>query len=82
MCFPYQVQPSPTKACLYQALSYTSSIDKISPWVAPTSLPLIFHETTSTLHPHSRLFMPLRVESGLLHSLMTICVCPQDTEEA
>ncbi|KAG5373889.1 hypothetical protein IGI04_042793 [Brassica rapa subsp. trilocularis] len=36
----------------------------------------------SILHPSSRLFMPLRVESSLPPSLLTICVCSQDTEEA
>ncbi|KAF2606418.1 hypothetical protein F2Q68_00043889 [Brassica cretica] len=33
-----------------------------------------------TLHPPSRLFMPLRVESGLLPSLLDICVCSQAGE--
>ncbi|KAF3566822.1 hypothetical protein DY000_02014790 [Brassica cretica] len=36
----------------------------------------------STLHLPSRLSWPLRVESGLLPSLLVICVCYQDTEEA
>ncbi|KAF2535159.1 hypothetical protein F2Q68_00021959 [Brassica cretica] len=48
----------------------------------PSSLPLISHETGSTLHPPSSLFMPLRVESGLLPSLLDICVCSQDIDEA
>ena len=36
----------------------------------------------STLHPPSRLSWPVRVESGLLPSLLVKCVCSQDTEEA
>ncbi|KAF3597741.1 hypothetical protein DY000_02020788 [Brassica cretica] len=36
----------------------------------------------STLHLPSRLSWPLRVESCLLPSLLVICVCSQDTEEA
>ena len=36
----------------------------------------------STLHLPSRLSWPVRVESGLLPSLLVKCVCSQDTEEA
>ncbi|KAF3500066.1 hypothetical protein F2Q69_00040854 [Brassica cretica] len=36
----------------------------------------------SALHSPARLSMPLRVESGLLPSLLDICVCSQDIEEA
>ena len=39
-------------------------------------------EPVSALHPPLRLCWPLGVESGLLPSPLTICVCSQDTEEA
>ena len=38
--FPYYVRPCSSSAYLYQSLSYTSSIDKISPWVAPMFPPI------------------------------------------
>ena len=39
-------------------------------------------KTVSALHPPSRLFLPLGVDSGLLPFLLTICVCYQTVDEA
>ena len=47
-----------------------------------SSLPFISHETDSLLHPPSRLSWPLKVESGLLSSLMNLYVCYKAVEEA
>ncbi|KAL0696333.1 hypothetical protein Bca4012_063513 [Brassica carinata] len=38
-------------------------------------------KTVSALHPPSRMFLSLGVESGLLSFLLTICVCSQTVEE-
>ena len=77
---PMLLQSTPP-SCLIKPLSYTYSNDKIHARVAHLFLWTLM-KPISALHPPSRLSMPLRVESGLLPSLLDIFVCSQDIEEA
>ncbi|KAG2322138.1 hypothetical protein Bca52824_015351 [Brassica carinata] len=81
MCVINGFGHAPPEHASIKPLSHTYSNDKIHSMVVPLFHSMELPWNRFLLHPPLRLCWPLGVESGLLPSLLTICVCSQDTEE-